>query len=227
MTAVSRFAFLCSVQRLFAEADSGVSLWTLTFPGVGVHSWSYASTSWGSFRRRCIKARQPLRGVRVAELHPGGHGWHIHYLTDCYHRVEGFRARAQACSFGRVNVVFLGEKSPGMALYLAKHFRKDFGRESMGGCRWYCVGDFVGTRCSDVEVRSTFRDWVRARLRLAGKSRAGFVEFQRLRHVWLFGMPKKRNLMEVLPADYFTTYPRGEALGGLGCVAPPFGYGHS
>ena len=54
---------------------------TLTFPGEGVHDWDMALDCWQSFRVRFFSRvlRRPF--LMVPELHPGGHGYHLHVAT--------------------------------------------------------------------------------------------------------------------------------------------------
>lgn len=190
MKARSRFAFLCSVKLLFRTASRGVCMWSLTFPSP-VRHWSGASMAWARFRRRVNKIYRgnAFPGIRVAEWHPNGHGWHIHFLTSVYRRVEAVREAAQLAGFGRVNVIYLGRREQEMSLYLAKHFTKDFRdsrSHSKGQHKWSCMGGFEGVHARDIEYESTFTAWLH--LRLAG-NKCTPKRFYMLRREWLVGPP--------------------------------------
>jgi len=189
--AVSRFAFQCSVRRLFDTAARGVCLWSFTFP-VRVSDWPEGVRRWEAFRRKVNKLGVRLPGIRVAEWHPGGHGWHFHVLTSVYRRVEAIRGVANSVGFGRINVIWLGRREKGMTVYLAKHFSKDFRVQksrAKGQRKWACIGGFKGVRNCDIEVTSTYRDFVRARLALLGVKKMGVKEYHLLRREWLVGRP--------------------------------------
>jgi len=178
----------------------------MTFP-VRMTDWREVSRRWARFRRRVNKIYGGVAfpGVRVAEWHPGGHGWHLHYLTDVYRRVEAVRAAAEKVGFGRINVVYLGKRPQDMARYLAKHFSKDFrrpGSKSKGQRKWACMGGFQGVRVKDIEVRSTYRDWLRGRLVAMGVRSLGRKEYAILRREWLVGACVVRwpQPSEVLPS---------------------------
>src|SRR3954462_15316001 len=77
----SRFAFESSVEWLPVSAHGNLYLWTFTFAEVidvaeGRRRWSRFLNKL-RHRRRYLK----LCGLRVYELHPGGHGLHVHVLT--------------------------------------------------------------------------------------------------------------------------------------------------
>lgn len=65
---------------------------TLTFPAPGVHDYGVAEQLVAEWLRRNVQlVSASRRYVAVAELHPGGHGWHWHILTDAYLQVQKLR----------------------------------------------------------------------------------------------------------------------------------------
>jgi hypothetical protein len=63
--------------RRYAVANRCTRLWTFTY-GQANHSTARAKRDWAAFARRLKERRPDLAWVRVLELHPGGHGVHIH-----------------------------------------------------------------------------------------------------------------------------------------------------
>jgi hypothetical protein len=57
---------------------------TLTYRGAGVHDRRRAVADVQQFVKRLRRRCPRVRYLWVLELHPGGHGWHVHMLTDRY-----------------------------------------------------------------------------------------------------------------------------------------------
>jgi len=69
--------------RRYAVANGCGRLVTLTYRE-GQHDRAAVKADWSGFARK-LRARWPdLAWVRVLELHPGGHGWHIHAAVSRY-----------------------------------------------------------------------------------------------------------------------------------------------
>lgn len=69
--------------RRWCVANKAVRLGTLTYRGEGQHAWPGVVRDLHNFRRRLRQVRPGLAILTAAELHPGGHGWHVHVaLTD-------------------------------------------------------------------------------------------------------------------------------------------------
>ena len=117
----SCFAFRCAVGELWDLGKGKVRLWTFTLPAPA-HEWSSISHSWKRLQRRLKHSEFDVRGLRMTEWHPKGHGWHIHWLTLAWIPVEVMRRHSNACGFGHINVCLLKDS---IADYLAKHFLKD------------------------------------------------------------------------------------------------------
>jgi len=139
-----------------------VRMWTFTF-AVPHRSWPGVGCCWDRLLKRLRRRGFDLRGVRVAEWHPGGHGWHMHWATVGWLPIETVRYCATSVGWGsRVNV-FVCRPGRNYPRYLAKHFAKDRVR-SPGMRKWACTGGYRGTLVSDVEVVSSYSVWRRARL---------------------------------------------------------------
>ena len=69
-----------------AESWKECHFWTFTFPDA--KDWTQISGSWREIHRRLDSwpMKWPWCGIRVYELHPGGHGVHIHCL--CPYRYD-------------------------------------------------------------------------------------------------------------------------------------------
>jgi hypothetical protein len=107
---------------------------TLTFPGLGIHDFDRAQALCGEFLRLYGKSLF-VRWLAVPELHPDGHGWHWHVLTD--RRIPVNRVRSQWTSYlarrglevsggarwVRFNVTMF-KSSQGAARYAAKYVSK-------------------------------------------------------------------------------------------------------
>lgn len=105
---------------------------------------------WNKLLSRMRKAKIPLRGVRVFELHPGGHGFHVHALTTEYVNVKLLR-KALPRPWGRVQVEPI---SGNATAYLSKYLAKKDQGIGRGRRRWACFGGYAGTKVSDVEAPS-------------------------------------------------------------------------
>jgi len=64
--------------RRYAVANRLRYLWTFTYAGEGQHDRRQVVADWAAFVRRAQAAGIRLAWVRALELHPGGHGYHVH-----------------------------------------------------------------------------------------------------------------------------------------------------
>jgi hypothetical protein len=141
-----------------------LSIKTLLGDGPWAYLWTFTTEEkielpvladrWNQFRRWF----QRIGGqcVRVFEPHPGGHGWHVHFVTAERWDVNEVRPKAEAARFGRIHV----KRVPsGRAGYIAKYVGKNFGdKDQRRGARmWACVG-FAGTSAKHVRI-TTRRLW--------------------------------------------------------------------
>jgi hypothetical protein len=157
----SRFAFDCSVEKLAADSQ-WLYLWTFTFPevldvAVARKRWSRFLEAFSNWRRRAGR-NLDLRGLRVFELHPKGHGLHIHVLNCSFWGVDSVRHLWQLPSVGggRLHV----KRIPvSRAFYAGKYLRKSGRPGCFRGVRmWAGFGGFDYCRVRDIQVES---NWTR------------------------------------------------------------------
>jgi len=132
----SAAAFVMSAEKLFAENDR-IYFWTFTFVEALPDPW--VMPTWNRFlvRLRDIHGGW-MRGLRVMELHPGGHGLHIHALLNLRVNVHIVRRVGRKVGIGRVHVKTCNEGAIG---YLAKYLAKDVSRIK-GARSWGAIGGF-------------------------------------------------------------------------------------
>ena len=137
-----RSKWACNFSLRILVKEGWAYLWTLTTPdGVDLKE---LSRRW---RKLICNGFTPC--VRVFEWHPGGHGYHIHFVTALRIDVETLRPKAEAAGFGRIHVRRLpGKKATYVAKYLTKY------RSNSPGVRlWACVG-FQGVKIKDVIIEN-------------------------------------------------------------------------
>lgn len=115
----------CSdVLERFQQDNKGMSFMTLTTSDVvTLHD---IRQRWRNLRHDL--ARRQGRGFKYVmnyELHPKGHGWHIHAVFNRFVNIRGSGLESiQRFGFGRVNVKRV--TSLGVSLYLSKHCLKAY-----------------------------------------------------------------------------------------------------
>lgn len=128
-----------------------VYLWTFTFREV--EALSDARKCW-SVAAKNLKRRMAFRGLRVFELHPGGHGLHVHVLTDKRFDVVQVRRIAQLYRFGRIHVKMIPKNK---AHYVAKYLSKQTRALALKGCRlWAAFGGQDAHKVSDIIVETPY-----------------------------------------------------------------------
>jgi len=157
MSMKSCHALECNVKLLF-EAGRPVYFWTFTLPQQ-LHPYD-AAALWKPLGRDLVRS-VGLAGVRVFELHPKGHGLHVHLATNNYVRVEVVREIVRKHNWGRIHVCKwdLEECAGYMAKYLTKQ-RKYYKGQKILGIRWWALfGDLPDrVRVLDVVSRSFFKE---------------------------------------------------------------------
>jgi len=134
-------------------------LWTFT-----VAQEQDARITAAMWRRLAAELKRSLGfcGIRVFEMHPGGHGLHVHVVAEKYFNVRDVRFIAKRMGWGRLHVERIKGvgNSRNVAYYVAKYLskfrdmRKEHGLKGMrvwaafGGWKNYC-------RVAQVEVEST------------------------------------------------------------------------
>ena len=148
----TRLAVRFSIYQLVA-GGAWADLWTFTTEDK--IALPVLAERWNVFRRWFERAG--WRCVRVFEPHPGGHGWHVHFVTAERLDVDVVRPKAEAAGFGRIHVKRLpGEKAAYLTKYVGKRFAD--GSRPRGARMWACVG-FKGFSAKDVEIPKTKKYW--------------------------------------------------------------------
>lgn len=117
-----------------------------------------------AFFRRATSKKMVGKWIAVLELHPGGHGWHVHCLVDRYVPQERLQA---LWGLGIVDVRKIRSKTGGgresarvAARYAAKYVAKDSERERPLGEHRYlrCQGMAIKI----LEIEGSWPDMIRA-----------------------------------------------------------------
>jgi hypothetical protein len=154
-----------SIQALSFNTDlifqgGDVRFWTFTLP-LQLHP-KEGALMWQDLCRE-LKRSLGFCGVRVFELHPLGHGLHVHVMTNGWYNVNEVRSVCRRMGWGRLNVVLWEGDSAGAAAYLAKYMRKQAGLFKgfgLKGVRWWgCFGVLSDrVRVKDVKCVSFFSE---------------------------------------------------------------------
>jgi len=157
------------LERCLLEGEH-IKFWTFTFPVV-LHPVD-AARLWQDLSRE-LRRSVGFCGVRVFELHPGGHGLHVHVATSEWFDVNAVRQISKRFGFGRLQVEEWkdgGRLTPGeyMAKYVSKQMQLWQGVKLRGVRWWSTFGRLPDkVRCCDVSVESSRRrlwdavpDWV-------------------------------------------------------------------
>ena len=148
----TRWAVRFSIIQLLA-GGAWAYLWTFTTEDK--IELPVLADRWNVFRRWLQRAGWQC--VRVFEPHPGGHGWHVHFVTSERLEVNVVRPKAEAAGFGRIHVKRVpGENADYIAKYVGKRFAG--GGRPQGARMWACVG-FKGFSAKDVKVPKEKRYW--------------------------------------------------------------------
>lgn len=113
--------------------------------------------SWNKALTYIKRACPTFCGVRVFELHPGGHGLHVHVVTNARFDVRVVRSALRKTGWGRMHVMRLhGSKVKTTAGYCSKYCTKAKRPECLKGWRlWAPFGKWEHCRCLDVAYDST------------------------------------------------------------------------
>jgi hypothetical protein len=148
----SKLALQQNIELL--SENGGLKFWTFTLP-YEYHPYK-AGQMWGDLCRE-LKRSLGFSGVRVFELHPNGHGLHVHVVTNDFIRVEHVRPICKRFGWGRVHVKKIGsEKAKNyLAKYLCKQ-RKAWEGAKLVGVRWWGVFGKIEKKCrvSDISCVS-------------------------------------------------------------------------
>lgn len=152
----SKAAFIMTCNRMFDNWED-IYFWTFTFKDV--YEDSRVMKFWADFSNAlCRKMGNMLLGVRVVEVHPGGHGLHFHALLN--QRVPMWLVRRVGYRFG-IGICWVEKCDRGTAFYLAKYLSKEH-QLAPGARHWGTIGGFEACRVRDIEVDSILTHNVRA-----------------------------------------------------------------
>lgn len=151
---LSKFACECNCERL--ACNRMVYLWTFTT--ADSPSPAECSLRWKQAVSQLTR-KLGFFGVRVFEMHPGGHGMHVHLVTSKRFDVSAVRVITTRAGFGRIHVKSIPScHASYIAKYLSKQRKSDSETTLPRGVRsWAIVGrSFFGeyTRVKDCQVKS-------------------------------------------------------------------------
>jgi len=137
-------------------------MWTLTFAKVYPDSWcgnmhALLVRKLGDDAKAGYMGPHGFSGVRVTEVHPGGHGIHFHWIMRGRLPLHRVRKRAKECGFGHIFIARdernrFRKVDEGAAGYVAKYLTKG---DKLAGVRsWACIGSYDGTKTKDIEFDS-------------------------------------------------------------------------
>ena len=159
MKSKTQLAFEWSIDELYKVSHMHgrrLYFWTFTFREcLDVH---VARKLWSELLNRLRKKRLRMFGVRRFEMHPNGHGVHVHMILDERIDVNTIRPMAQAIGFGRIHVVRLGLKDlEKTCKYMTKYMAKEDRPECLKGVRlWANCGGFKGCMVKNIKTDSPF-----------------------------------------------------------------------
>jgi len=150
-------------------------MWTLTFAKTYPDSWC------GNMHSKLVTklllddkagkmGKQGFGGVRVSELHPGGHGIHFHWIIRGRLSLELVKRRAKESGFGHIFIARdannrFRKVDVGAAGYVAKYLTK--GDRLHGVRTWACIGNYTGVKTVDIQFESKKNEVFRQAYRTA------------------------------------------------------------
>jgi hypothetical protein len=154
----TQVAFLMTAQSFF-EQNNRVYFWTLTFKEV-YSDWRYLP-KWHFIMNALVGGPKSaalcpgLQGIRVTEIHPGGHGLHFHLLVNRRIELDMLHQIGDRVGLGRCSVQLVRHShSNHVANYLIKYMCKQHGQLTKGMRAWSTFGGFRGTKVRSVEIDS-------------------------------------------------------------------------
>lgn len=155
----SAFTFKSSCENFIELAEKNgrrVYFWTFTFKECT--TVKEGSKKWTQLLQALKRNFFRIAGVRRFELHPGGHGLHIHCLFDARLDVNKVRPIAKKFGFGRIHVVRVAATdAKKQASYLAKYLSKSDRPFCFKHRRlWANIGEYVGFKVKNCICDSPF-----------------------------------------------------------------------
>lgn len=159
MLSKSQLAFKWSIEELYKISHMhGRRLYFWTFTFRECLPVDDACELWSQLLSTLRMVNYRMFGVRRFELHPGGHGLHVHMILDERIDVNKIRPIAQSIGFGRIHVRRLGATDLEEALkYMTKYLSKGDRPPCLKGKRlWACCGGFEGCLVKNIKTDSPF-----------------------------------------------------------------------
>lgn len=145
----SQAAFTLAGRRLFELGK--VYFWTFTFVEVPRHD----DGAMEAFHRALNAISEfycdAVTGLRVCEIHPGGHGLHFHALIHERLSIHIVRRICARYGFGRIGVE---EATEGAIAYLLPYLAPQ--ADGFGRRRWAAFGPWRAPQCRDIVRESPF-----------------------------------------------------------------------
>jgi hypothetical protein len=140
----SKLACEMTIERFTNGADS-CYLWTFTLPRkVDIPT---ACKMWSDLGRDLVRTHD-FRGVRAFEIHPGGHGLHVHVVTVSRYDVSAIRPCCRHHGWGRIHVEAIPSSR---AKYIAKYCTKADRPKCLKGRRlWAPMGKIQSTKVAHI-----------------------------------------------------------------------------
>lgn len=110
------------VLNAFMSGAQGCVFFTLTTPDV-VDIYEIRKR-WRKVRHFLVEKYPGVKYVMNYEIHPKGHGWHIHSVWNRFIPLRVVLGKLQECGFGRVDIRRVNTK--GVSDYLTKHALKAY-----------------------------------------------------------------------------------------------------
>lgn len=139
-----------SARILFEHSPKNIFFWTFTWREVH-NDWDY-NLLWNNFARRLLDIYPFACGLRVVEIHPGGHGLHYHLLVN--KRISVQLVRRIASRYG-IGWVWVERATWGSVSYLSKYLTKDKGR-LFRVHRWGSFGSWTAVRTNNIVIDSPY-----------------------------------------------------------------------
>jgi len=115
-----------------------------------------------------------IAGVRVFEVHPGGHGLHVHFVVNRFIPKRLVDALSRKHGLGWT---FVRPAKAEVVPYLSKYLRKTGPKLSPGVRRWAAFGTAHRYRVRDVIVETPEAAYVKDRIKRMGVRKLDFTDY--------------------------------------------------
>lgn len=161
MIARTKEAFAFTMGNLFKTGQC--YMWTFTFREV------MTDARVGNATRSFLHALKRLEnynigGVRIYEVHPGGHGVHLHVVINRRIPAKQVWRIAKRNGLGWLSVKKCYGEASELARYLGKYLAKDGPKMDKGVRKWQSFGTVKRSRVRGIKIETSENDAVRATL---------------------------------------------------------------